>query len=457
MKSKRLGALFLAACFACSPLASAEVKTYEGTGEYVMSDFETPDIAKQRAKARAEQSCVEQAGVYVKSYTRVVDSAVTEDEVEAIANIIINVIDEKFVVVPVSESGGSFRVVATIKATVDSNRIDMWMERDHLENMKLVEENTRLKKEKIKQDEEISKLREKLLRAKSEKEKNNIEAEVVQADKKFLANQKIEEASRIFKTNNFVDAIALLSEAIGLDDKNPVAYCKRGLMYQLRKDYKHAHNDYDKAIEIDPEYVTAYVWRAFLLGGHQAIEDYSKAIQINPYEANTYISRAKTYSSLKDYKKALQDYNKAISISPHEGNWYFERAEFYRERGEYKEALDDYDKCLDLNPKAEWAAARRIEVYIKKENYQQVIEECNKCITKYMQSSGFLSCYYVYRAFAYWSFGKYEQALDDCNKSIEIAPKDSRAYYIRGLVYQNMGDLELANIDFRKAEECKTE
>ena len=49
--------------FVFSPFAFAEERTYEGVGEYVMSDFETPDIAKQRAKSRAEQNAVEQAGV----------------------------------------------------------------------------------------------------------------------------------------------------------------------------------------------------------------------------------------------------------------------------------------------------------------------------------------------------------------------------------------------------------
>ena len=45
-----------------TPFVFAEERTYEGVGEYVMSDFETPDIAKQRAKSRAEQNAVEQAG-----------------------------------------------------------------------------------------------------------------------------------------------------------------------------------------------------------------------------------------------------------------------------------------------------------------------------------------------------------------------------------------------------------
>ena len=41
---KWAAAMLAAGTFAVMPLASAEVKEYEGVGEYVMSDFETPDV-----------------------------------------------------------------------------------------------------------------------------------------------------------------------------------------------------------------------------------------------------------------------------------------------------------------------------------------------------------------------------------------------------------------------------
>ena len=59
-----------------------------------MSDFETPDIAKQRAKVRAEQHAAEQAGVYVSSYTKTINNAISVDEITAIASTIIKVVDE---------------------------------------------------------------------------------------------------------------------------------------------------------------------------------------------------------------------------------------------------------------------------------------------------------------------------------------------------------------------------
>ena len=60
------------------PIASADVCSYDGMGEYFMSDFETPDIAKQRAKMRAQQNVLEKAGVYVESFTKTINSQIRE-------------------------------------------------------------------------------------------------------------------------------------------------------------------------------------------------------------------------------------------------------------------------------------------------------------------------------------------------------------------------------------------
>ena len=47
---------------------NAEIKTYEGVNEYVMSDFENQEVAKLRAKVKAEQAAQQKAYSYVKKY-----------------------------------------------------------------------------------------------------------------------------------------------------------------------------------------------------------------------------------------------------------------------------------------------------------------------------------------------------------------------------------------------------
>ena len=105
------------------PTINAEIKTCEGIGEYVMSDFETPDIAKERAKQRAEQSAQEKAGVYVESFTKVENMTVTKDEIFTMTNGIMQVFDVKYQTLP-STDGVGVMVRATIKANIDTSKVD---------------------------------------------------------------------------------------------------------------------------------------------------------------------------------------------------------------------------------------------------------------------------------------------------------------------------------------------
>ncbi len=44
--------------------------------------------------------------------------------------------------------------------------------------------------------------------------------------------------------------------------------------------------------------------------------DYNKAIEINPQYAYAYNNRGWVYYNLKEYDKAIKDYNKALEIDP---------------------------------------------------------------------------------------------------------------------------------------------
>ena len=46
---------------------------------------------------------------------------------------------------------------------------------------------------------------------------------------------------------------------------------------------------------------------------------------------------------------------------------------------------------------------------------------------------------------------KYEKAIDDCSKSIQLDPNYALAYYNRGVAYQGLEEYEKAKADYRKA------
>lgn len=64
-----------------------------------------------------------------------------------------------------------------------------------------------------------------------------------------------------------------------------------------------------------------------------------------------------------------------------------------------------------------------------------------------------LSTPYLWRGWAKYGLGRYEEGLKDCNTAIQQDPKFGKSYQIRGLVHRSMGQLELALKDLELALE----
>lgn len=117
---------FLTALIASSllimPNALAQVMTVTGSDDYVMSEFETIDIAKQRAKQKAMRAAQEKAGVFVESSTDVVNMVVTKDEIHTMTAGILNVSDVAYSQESLPNVNGLV-IHATVTALVDTDDI----------------------------------------------------------------------------------------------------------------------------------------------------------------------------------------------------------------------------------------------------------------------------------------------------------------------------------------------
>lgn len=426
---KTFYALLLGLSLTFIPIAHAEVMTYEGTGEYIMSDFETPDIAKQRAKVRAEQNAIEQAGVYVRSYTKTINHIVTTDEVTAIANTIIKIIDEEYTITPIDQKRGSILIQAKIKANVDSIQIDSWLKQEHQKNIEFIEQLKRLQIERNKQDKEIQKLRQNLSIATNDYEKSTLKKAIIDEDRKFLSKQKEKEAAILNQQGKIIEAIALYSQSIGLDEKNFSAYFNRGLRYREQKNYQ------------------------------QAIDDFTKALELNPQDVLAYNERGIMYEKQGEYMKALQDYNKVIESNSSFSCWgYLNRGILYDRQKKALLAMADYNMAITLAPKFIIAYYNRGRLYLDMDNYSKAIHDLSKAIelSKTTTLDNFSSIdAYRYHGLAYNLSKQYNKAITDFTKVIELLPQDNRAYYGRGYAYEQLGYTSQSNIDYKKAQELE--
>ena len=104
--------------------AHAEIKTYSGYGEYVMTD-ETLDFAKEQAELFAQRDVLDKVRVFVKGRSLMIDNELTDDEVTTISAGVLHVTDTKFAM-DMDEDG--ILIKAFVTATVDTAELDTLLE-----------------------------------------------------------------------------------------------------------------------------------------------------------------------------------------------------------------------------------------------------------------------------------------------------------------------------------------
>lgn len=126
-------------------------------------------------------------------------------------------------------------------------------------------------------------------------------------------------------------------------NKSPASYNTTDLSKASQGHYIEAIANYDRAIQLKPDYTEAYYNR----GGSNialeeygdAIEDFNQAIELNPENANAYAERGYSRYMISEEAAAMEDCNTAIRLKP-------DLAEAYHVRGDVHFDLDDHAPLL---------------------------------------------------------------------------------------------------------------
>ena len=162
----------------------------------------------------------------------------------------------------------------------------------------------------------------------------------------------------------------------------------------------------------------------------EAIAKFTEAIELDPYYADAYEKRGDCYYlNLPNYyiSVAISDYTQAIKLTTDDkklADLYHARAEAYVELENYEKAIEDLTQSIKLDPKNASYYRWRGRIYFK---------------------SG-----------SYFDSGSYSAAISDFTKAIRIDPF-AEVYLFRGLAYNELGEVEHAILDIKKALELKRE
>lgn len=136
------------------------------------------------------------------------------------------------------------------------------------------------------------------------------------------------------------------------------------------------------AIELDPE-PGAYLNRAnaYLIRGRdaEALADFNRSIELEPDFAPTYYNRGSALMHLNRFDEAAADFTRAIELSPEFSTAYLQRGvtRFYQNR--YDEAIRDFDRTIELEPRAADAYYNRAQCLYAQEHYEAAMRDIAIC------------------------------------------------------------------------------
>lgn len=149
-------------------------------------------------------------------------------------------------------------------------------------------------------------------------------------------------------------AIEEMNKAIFMNPEEGVAYVGRGFIYLKMKPAQidKAVADFDKVIAMGS------LWTAMAFSNRgavwvmknqydKAIEDLNKAIDLGPGNVQAYIARGIAFFLKKQYNRATEDLNRAVELNPNNSDAYLKRGMVYAQIGNPR-AISDFQKACDM-------------------------------------------------------------------------------------------------------------
>lgn len=163
-----------------------------------------------------------------------------------------------------------------------------------------------------------------------------------------------------------------------------------------------------------------------------AMKDLDEAEEMDNKIVQIYINRSAIFCQQNEYDYALEEIELASELDPDHPTVLNIQGIIAYHDDEYEEAMEFYQKCLDVNPSYSVAHSNRALVYYQQDESEKAIEEYKKCIEAApARSTGYAN----YGRHLKDNEGKYDKAMEQLNKAIELNPKDRNALYHRADIH----------------------
>ena len=304
-----------------------------------------------------------------------------------------------------------------------------------------------------------------------------------------------QEASSALLRGNVAQALALYTDALKdntlANDRRAAILNDRGVAYHRLGQTKLALDDFNRAVQLFPEYAAVYNNRGNTLLAlgvpREAIKDFDRAILLAPGYAAAFNTRAGAALRLGQNADAIRDFTKAIELTPaspaplsgrgrvylaearpHAAMRDFSRAlqsdarfsAGYRARAEakmdierYEEAVEDLSRAIAFEPGNPEVLTLRGQAYLANKNPASAIKDFSRALEldpRYVPA-------YLGRALAHLKAEAFDESEADVTRALELDPRSALAFAYRALVYKATAQPDLGAKEIEKAVRLEPE
>ncbi|WP_293259368.1 tetratricopeptide repeat protein [Microcoleus sp. PH2017_21_RUC_O_A] len=288
---------------------------------------------------------------------------------------------------------------------------------------------------------------------------------------------------------NLAGAIECYQTVVKINSSDVQAYVNLGSLYAMNKQRQQAIACYQKAIALQPNLAAAYrnLARVWTQDGklEEANECWYEAFSLEPEKVspNHHFKLGNILFRQGKITQAIACYQRAIELNPNLNDVYQNLAKALTKQGKLDEAAVCLQKAVALNgnysvsgSKAVDSVAAATRVSAHQNSHQPAAEtgdtiassveinnpakpaETLRLSAKAIDSGKPVTAVnslsaeaYIKQAESYYAQGKFDEAINECKRAIEIKPEVAIAYKIAGNATQAMGKVDAAKYWYTEA------
>lgn len=216
-----------------------------------------------------------------------------------------------------------------------------------------------------------------------------------------------------------VELSALAHDLMAQDKGSPVTWCVTGNCFSLHKEHDVAIKFFQRAVQVDPEFVYSYI-----LLGHEFV-------------------------ITEELEKAMSCFRTAINKEFRHYNAWFGIGTIYSKQEKFQQAELYYARALKINPRNSVLLVHIGAMQLFSKQMDQALNTLNAAIR--LDPKNPLGKFH--RSRLYFATKRYAEALAELEELKEIVPKESVIYYLIGKIHTKMGNSDLGLMHFSWASD----